>query len=390
MKDECAANEYVQGVAETTSGYLDGILCCPGTIPVPGHYRCGAVQVSYAQTSPSFDPPEPRCELCTWFLRSGREPAAWRCRAPNTLLQHQLIPRPRDIACRNTTGCICVPSASLARAICNPDPGPAQGQAPAVGSSTQVELVASQLPVRQLGSNALQKLPTSGRAKQRPEVGCKPRRDADARRVGAGTTDADKRPADRGGGVAIIRRAVAVLRVERGLAGTARGAQPLAGAARGLAVESAGTGARAGARPPDGDPLLAGLAAGGRVGETDASGGAEFVAERAIATKRHDDHRRRLAGSGAALPRGAAARGQAGAASGALLSEETGVADSDGPREDPTAGRDQLDRAEGAAIARRQTVDRVDAGSGRGAVVIDLSGGDVLGEGVVEVRLRLL
>ena len=56
VKAECAGNEYVQGVAQTASGYLDAVLCCPGTTPVPDHYRCGAAEVTYAESAPSFDP----------------------------------------------------------------------------------------------------------------------------------------------------------------------------------------------------------------------------------------------------------------------------------------------------------------------------------------------
>ena len=52
-KDECAVNEYVQGVAQDLSGNFNTILCCPGT-PAPRHLACNAYGVGFA--SADWDP----------------------------------------------------------------------------------------------------------------------------------------------------------------------------------------------------------------------------------------------------------------------------------------------------------------------------------------------
>jgi hypothetical protein len=46
-KDECASGEYVQGVSQTQSGVLDGVLCCPGNVL---HVACDT-QVFYNDDS---------------------------------------------------------------------------------------------------------------------------------------------------------------------------------------------------------------------------------------------------------------------------------------------------------------------------------------------------
>jgi len=50
VKVECAANEYVQGVAQTTSGAISGLLCCPGLVQ---HHTC-ITQIFYGQNSAGY------------------------------------------------------------------------------------------------------------------------------------------------------------------------------------------------------------------------------------------------------------------------------------------------------------------------------------------------
>jgi hypothetical protein len=50
FKGECAAGEYVQGVAQTTDGTMNDILCCPGAL---NHSHCG-VQVFYSGNSSAY------------------------------------------------------------------------------------------------------------------------------------------------------------------------------------------------------------------------------------------------------------------------------------------------------------------------------------------------
>lgn len=62
-KLECASGEYVQGVSQSTSGQLDGILCCPGQSYIGGraqalqHRNCDA-QVFYNGPSPADSGPD--------------------------------------------------------------------------------------------------------------------------------------------------------------------------------------------------------------------------------------------------------------------------------------------------------------------------------------------
>lgn len=58
-KDECAANEFVQGIAQTQSGHLAGILCCPGNVT---HQNCSA-QVFYNGNSSAFTSSSPDWDL---------------------------------------------------------------------------------------------------------------------------------------------------------------------------------------------------------------------------------------------------------------------------------------------------------------------------------------
>jgi hypothetical protein len=53
-KDECKQNEYVSGVAQSTTGALDGIICCPGSV---GHNTCTA-QVFYSSNSVNYQAPD--------------------------------------------------------------------------------------------------------------------------------------------------------------------------------------------------------------------------------------------------------------------------------------------------------------------------------------------
>jgi hypothetical protein len=50
VKGECAANEYVQGVAQNISGLLSTLYCCQGTV---GHKSCD-VQIFYSSNSPGY------------------------------------------------------------------------------------------------------------------------------------------------------------------------------------------------------------------------------------------------------------------------------------------------------------------------------------------------
>jgi hypothetical protein len=62
-KTECAANEYAQGVSQTTSGQLDGILCCPAStynytaLKALGHNSCSS-QVFYSGNSGGYESPD--------------------------------------------------------------------------------------------------------------------------------------------------------------------------------------------------------------------------------------------------------------------------------------------------------------------------------------------
>jgi hypothetical protein len=57
-KTECAANEFVQGVAQTQSGLLAWILCCPGQVT---HKNCSAQvffngnSLAFTSSSPDWD-----------------------------------------------------------------------------------------------------------------------------------------------------------------------------------------------------------------------------------------------------------------------------------------------------------------------------------------------
>jgi hypothetical protein len=53
-KAECNTNEFVAGVSQTTSGQIDGIMCCPGTVT---HKACAA-EVFYGRNSPHFASPD--------------------------------------------------------------------------------------------------------------------------------------------------------------------------------------------------------------------------------------------------------------------------------------------------------------------------------------------
>ncbi|MBN1610263.1 MAG: neprosin family prolyl endopeptidase [Polyangiaceae bacterium] len=50
FKGECASNEFVQGIGQTTSGKVYAILCCPGTV---AHQSCGA-QTFYSRDSSGY------------------------------------------------------------------------------------------------------------------------------------------------------------------------------------------------------------------------------------------------------------------------------------------------------------------------------------------------
>jgi hypothetical protein len=50
IKDECAANEYAQGLSQGQNGYIHGLLCCPGSVT---HQSCEA-QAFYSSNSPAF------------------------------------------------------------------------------------------------------------------------------------------------------------------------------------------------------------------------------------------------------------------------------------------------------------------------------------------------
>ena len=50
IKDECAVNEYAQGISQGKNGYVHGLLCCPGNVT---HQSCD-VQVFYSDNSPAF------------------------------------------------------------------------------------------------------------------------------------------------------------------------------------------------------------------------------------------------------------------------------------------------------------------------------------------------
>jgi hypothetical protein len=54
LKDECAANEYVQGVAQDTSGVFRTVLCCPGSV---NHRSCTA-EIFTSSNSPSYGSPD--------------------------------------------------------------------------------------------------------------------------------------------------------------------------------------------------------------------------------------------------------------------------------------------------------------------------------------------
>ncbi|MBN1612485.1 MAG: neprosin family prolyl endopeptidase [Polyangiaceae bacterium] len=49
-RGECASNEFVQGISQSTSGQVNGILCCPGTV---AHTSC-EVQTFYARDSSGY------------------------------------------------------------------------------------------------------------------------------------------------------------------------------------------------------------------------------------------------------------------------------------------------------------------------------------------------
>jgi hypothetical protein len=53
FKGECGAREIVQGVAQTTSGYLDTLLCCPLNVTAHGQSNCNS-QVFYSSNSSGY------------------------------------------------------------------------------------------------------------------------------------------------------------------------------------------------------------------------------------------------------------------------------------------------------------------------------------------------
>lgn len=53
-KDECCADEFVSGVAQSTSGDLSGVLCCPGSVT---HQSC-VPEVFYSTNSTDFQWPD--------------------------------------------------------------------------------------------------------------------------------------------------------------------------------------------------------------------------------------------------------------------------------------------------------------------------------------------
>jgi hypothetical protein len=50
IKDECGANEYVQGLSQGSNGYVHGLLCCPGNVT---HSSCN-VQVFFSSNSDAY------------------------------------------------------------------------------------------------------------------------------------------------------------------------------------------------------------------------------------------------------------------------------------------------------------------------------------------------
>jgi hypothetical protein len=60
-KAECGANEYVAGLAQTTSGTFQSVMCCAGSPDVVQHYSCMTVSPATLESEsppqgPDFDP----------------------------------------------------------------------------------------------------------------------------------------------------------------------------------------------------------------------------------------------------------------------------------------------------------------------------------------------
>jgi hypothetical protein len=54
-KAECGISEYVAGVSQTTSGTVDGILCCSGSVT---HAACSNSELLYGQNSQDYAAPD--------------------------------------------------------------------------------------------------------------------------------------------------------------------------------------------------------------------------------------------------------------------------------------------------------------------------------------------
>ena len=92
VKGECGTNEYIAGISQRTNGFVDAILCCPGTV---SHASC-APRYNYAGDSARehgerrLGPRLRQARVRSWTLRRGR--CAQYARRPAGVRRPALLP----------------------------------------------------------------------------------------------------------------------------------------------------------------------------------------------------------------------------------------------------------------------------------------------------------